>query len=85
MDVWNVWDVWGVGSADTGCSFVRTFGLQNRKVYIAGESYAGMSVPYIRSHFLDQNDTKNFDVRGAMIYDPSKTLWFGLAFVGLHD
>lgn len=24
------------------CSFVETFGLQNRKVYIAGESYAGM-------------------------------------------
>ena len=53
------------------CSFVKTFGLQNRKVYIAGESYAGMYVPYISNHFLDQNDTTNFDVRGALIYDPS--------------
>lgn len=30
-----------------------------------------MYVPYISSHFLDQNDTTTMDVRGAMIYDPS--------------
>ena len=59
-------------STDVNHSFVETFSLQNRKVYIAGESYAGMYVPYISSHFLDLNDTKNYDVKGIMIYDPSK-------------
>ncbi|KAL1310734.1 hypothetical protein AAFC00_000987 [Neodothiora populina] len=52
-------------------NFVETFDLQNRKVYITGESYAGMYVPYISSHFLDLNNTKYYDVKGAMIYDPS--------------
>lgn len=34
-------------------------------------SYAGMYVPYISSHFLDLNDTEYYNVEGIMIYDPS--------------
>ena len=34
-----------------------TFGLQNRKVFIAGESYAGYYVPYIADAMLNENDT----------------------------
>lgn len=30
-------------------NFVDTFGLKGSKVYITGESYAGMYVPYIAS------------------------------------
>ena len=59
-------------NTDNNPSFVATFGLHNRKVYITGESYAGMYVPYIANYFLEQNDTTNFDVNGIMIYDPSK-------------
>ena len=28
-------------------NFIDTFGLHGKKIYIAGESYAGMYVPYI--------------------------------------
>lgn len=37
--------------------FVDTFGLQGRKVYITGESYAGYFVPYIADAMLNNNDT----------------------------
>ena len=52
-------------------NFVDTFGLQNRKVYIAGESYAGYYVPYIADAMLNSNDTTYYDVESIMIYDPS--------------
>ncbi|ROV99211.1 hypothetical protein VPNG_08228 [Cytospora leucostoma] len=52
-------------------NFIDTFELQGYKVYITGESYAGMYVPYIASHFLDQNDTTYFNVKGIQINDPS--------------
>jgi len=48
-----------------------TFDLGGRKVYIAGESYAGKYVPYIANAMLDQNSTEYFDLKGIMIYDPS--------------
>jgi carboxypeptidase D len=35
-------------------NFVDTFGLQNRKVYITGESYAGRYVPYIADAMLSK-------------------------------
>ncbi|KAL6900418.1 Alpha/Beta hydrolase protein [Trichoderma evansii] len=50
-------------------NFVDTFGMHGWKVYIAGESYAGMYGPYISSHFIDAKDTENFDVQGLLIYD----------------
>ncbi|KAF2030682.1 carboxypeptidase cpdS precursor [Setomelanomma holmii] len=52
-------------------NFINTFGLNNRKVYIAGESYAGRYVPYIADAMLQQNDTEFFDVKAIMVYDPS--------------
>ena len=52
-------------------NFVDTFGLQNRKVYITGESYAGYYVPYIADAMLNSNDTTYYNVESIMIYDPS--------------
>jgi carboxypeptidase D len=52
-------------------NFITTFGLQNRKVYITGESYAGRYVPYFADAMLQKNDTEFFDVKGIMFYDPS--------------
>ncbi|KAH7419946.1 Alpha/Beta hydrolase protein [Cadophora sp. MPI-SDFR-AT-0126] len=52
-------------------NFMDTFGLQGRKVFITGESYAGYYVPYIASAMLDKNDTTYFNVEATMIYDPS--------------
>ncbi|KAF2635776.1 alpha/beta-hydrolase [Massarina eburnea CBS 473.64] len=54
-------------------NFVDTFELKGRKVYVAGESYAGRYVPYIADAMLDQKNTTEgyFDVKGIMIYDPS--------------
>ncbi|KAL5116457.1 hypothetical protein ACEQ8H_005693 [Pleosporales sp. CAS-2024a] len=51
-------------------NFVDTFGLQNRKIYITGESYAGRYVPYIAKAMLNKKDTKYYGVKGIMIYDP---------------
>ncbi|KAF2022386.1 carboxypeptidase cpdS precursor [Aaosphaeria arxii CBS 175.79] len=52
-------------------NFVDTFGLQDRKVFIAGESYAGKYIPYFADAMLEKNDTKYYDVKGIMVYDPS--------------
>ncbi|KAF1984270.1 alpha/beta-hydrolase [Aulographum hederae CBS 113979] len=52
-------------------NFVDTFDLHDRKVYITGESYAGMYVPYIADAMIRRNDTRYMDVSGIMIYDPS--------------
>ena len=51
-------------------NFVKTFSLQGYKVYIAGESYAGLYCPYIASAMLDANDTTYYDMSGLLIYDP---------------
>ncbi|KAF2260498.1 carboxypeptidase cpdS precursor [Lojkania enalia] len=52
-------------------NFIDTFGLCNKKIYIAGESYAGKYIPYIADAALSKNDTEYYDVRGILIYDPS--------------
>jgi carboxypeptidase D len=52
-------------------NFVDTFGLSNRKVYIAGESYAGKYIPYFADAMLQRNDTKYYDAKGILVYDPS--------------
>ncbi|KAI9657734.1 MAG: hypothetical protein M1821_002910 [Bathelium mastoideum] len=52
-------------------NFVDTFGLQGRKVYITGESYAGYYVPYIADAMLNTNDTTYHNVKGIQINDPS--------------
>ncbi|OAA43259.1 serine carboxypeptidase 1 [Metarhizium rileyi] len=52
-------------------NFVDTFSMQGYKVYMTGESYAGMYCPYIANAMLREEDTDYFDVRGMLIYDPS--------------
>lgn len=52
-------------------NFVDTFALQGRKVYIAGESYAGYYVPYIADAMFNANDTEHFNIESILIYDPS--------------
>lgn len=51
--------------------FMDTFNLHNRKVYVAGESYAGQYIPYIVNDMLDRKDKKYFNVKGVQIIDPS--------------
>ncbi|KAJ4180618.1 hypothetical protein NW767_014334 [Fusarium falciforme] len=51
-------------------NFVDTFGLHGYKVYLTGESYAGLYCPYIGSAMLEAADTKYFDMDGMLIYDP---------------
>ena len=50
--------------------FVDTFDLQNRKIYLTGESYAGQYIPYIASQMLDQENETYFRVAGVQINDP---------------
>lgn len=52
-------------------NFMSTFDLENRKVYITGESYAGQYIPYIAQYFLQQNNTEYYNVSGIQINDPS--------------
>ncbi|EFX04019.1 serine carboxypeptidase [Grosmannia clavigera kw1407] len=51
-------------------NFAQLFSLQGYKVYIAGESYAGMYCPYIAAAMVDANDTTYYNLNGVMIYDP---------------
>ncbi|KAI0134045.1 putative serine-TYPE carboxypeptidase F precursor [Xylariales sp. AK1849] len=51
-------------------NFIDTFSMQGYKVYIAGESYAGMFCPYIGSAMLDAEDETYYNVSGMLIYDP---------------
>ncbi|KAG6009042.1 hypothetical protein E4U21_003373 [Claviceps maximensis] len=52
-------------------NFVKTFSMEGYKVYITGESYAGMYCPYIASAMLDAKDTTHFNMKGMIIYDPA--------------
>ncbi|GAM84761.1 hypothetical protein ANO11243_027620 [Dothideomycetidae sp. 11243] len=62
---------------ETAADFVKwfknwqdLFGIQNYKIYVTGESYAGRYVPYISAAMLDQKDTCYYDLSGAIAYDP---------------
>ncbi|KAI1874259.1 uncharacterized protein JN550_002838 [Neoarthrinium moseri] len=71
-------------------NFIDLFSMQGYKVYIAGESYAGMYCPYIGSAMLDAEDTTYFNVSGLMIYDPVlmdgnvQTSYVTVPFVDYH-
>ena len=52
-------------------NFMETFDLTGRKVYIAGESYAGQYIPYIADYMLNQSNTDYYNVQGIQINDPS--------------
>lgn len=47
--------------------FVDTFGLQHRKIYITGESYAGYYVPYIADAMFNANNTAYNDVQVGLL------------------
>ena len=51
-------------------NFIDTFDLHGRKVYLTGESYSGMYIPYLANEMLNSNDKKYFNLEGTMIYDP---------------
>ncbi|QDS72204.1 hypothetical protein FKW77_005222 [Venturia effusa] len=52
-------------------NFLDIFAIKNFKIYVTGESYAGRYVSFVSAAMLDQNDTKSFDLRGALMYDPA--------------
>jgi carboxypeptidase D len=49
-------------------NFIDNFALHNKKIYLTGESYAGMYVPYYADAMFKQKDKKYFDIRGTMMY-----------------
>lgn len=40
------------------------FGIENYKVYMSGESYAGRYVPYISAEMLNQKDDQYYNLKG---------------------
>ena len=56
-------------------NFLETFCITNFSIYVTGESYAGRYVPYIAAAMLDEKDTKYYDVKGALMYDPCIGDW----------
>lgn len=50
-------------------NFIKTFSMQGYKIYITGESYAGVYCSYIANAMLEKNDTTHHDVRGMMLVD----------------
>jgi carboxypeptidase D len=52
-------------------NFIDTFDMHGYDVYMAGESYAGMMIPYIANHFLEQMDDEYYHVKGIHLMDPA--------------
>ncbi|KAM5441391.1 putative carboxypeptidase D [Microsporum ferrugineum] len=52
-------------------NFVDTFDLHGKKIYIVGESYAGLYVPYIAHAMFEKKNKRYFNVESTMIFDPS--------------
>lgn len=51
--------------------FIETFSMEGYKIYLTGESYAGQYIPYLADGMLKRKDTKNFNLKGIQINDPS--------------
>lgn len=51
-------------------NFVDVFDLHKRKIYLTGESYAGMYIPYLADEMLNANDSNYFNLEAIMMYDP---------------
>jgi carboxypeptidase D len=51
-------------------NFVDTFDLHGRKIFIAGESYAGMYIPYLADAMFNEDDDTYFRLNSTMMYDP---------------
>lgn len=52
-------------------NFYDMFDLHDYKVYLTGESYAGMYGPYIGSNMINAKDKTYFDVGGLLVFDGS--------------
>ncbi|KAF3901987.1 hypothetical protein ABW21_db0207967 [Orbilia brochopaga] len=52
-------------------NFVNKFNLHNKRIWITGESYAGKYIPYIADAMYNAKNTRDFDIKGTMMYDPS--------------
>lgn len=52
-------------------NFVELFDLQGKKIYIAGESYAGYYVPYIADAMHAKKDKKLYNIQDILVWDPS--------------
>lgn len=68
----DISDEVGLGKEFAGFyrNFVTAFGLQKRKVYLTGESYAGYYIPYIADTFINLKDKIYYNVAGVAINDP---------------
>ncbi|PVH96733.1 alpha/beta-hydrolase [Periconia macrospinosa] len=51
-------------------NFIDTFGMKGFDMYITGESYAGVYIPYIADGFISTGDTEYFNLKGVSINDP---------------
>ena len=51
-------------------NFISTFGMEKFDMYITGESYAGVYVPYIADSFISAKDTDHFNLKGVAINNP---------------
>lgn len=56
-------------------NFQKIFGITKFKIFITGESYAGIYVPYISAEMLDRQDPDHLSVHGNLIYDPCIGSW----------
>lgn len=45
-----------------------TFNLHNRKIFIAGESYAGYYVPYIADAMHNASDPCYYNIQSIMVW-----------------
>ena len=68
----DITDEVGLGKEFAGFykNFVTAFGLQKRKVYLTGESYAGYYIPYIADTFINLKDKIYYNLAGVSINDP---------------
>ena len=51
-------------------NFVDAFDLQNRTIYLTGESYAGTYVPFIADAMFRAENPEYYDLEATMMYDP---------------
>ncbi|KAG8423036.1 hypothetical protein J3459_009835 [Metarhizium acridum] len=50
-------------------NFATIFGLERRKVYITGESYADQMIPYTASRMVDEKNSTDSNIKGVQIVD----------------
>ncbi|KAJ3332541.1 hypothetical protein HDU93_009053 [Gonapodya sp. JEL0774] len=56
-------------------NFVKIFDMQGYKIFVAGESYAGLYCPYIASALIHRKDTTYHDISGILLYNLEIADW----------